>query len=237
MFRVYIYLALVATLLFTGVGFAAVAHADTISYTDHGELNGQNVYISSLQAEGSAGMVTLIGVVDDTTGAALNISNTWCVDLYAWLLPAGQFGDILQDPFTPQINRQIAALISNGTPLLADDYNVSAALQVAIWTVEYGNTITITPDNPDVASLALSYVNHVLDGSWVADPNTTLEVLFGSGPGIVNQDQAFLLTTDISTELAAVLEPSSMIIIVTGLMMLIAVLLARKRPPGYMPRI
>src|SRR5689334_23271759 len=105
----------------------------------------------------------------------------WCTDIFDLLyVPAaydvgvlttdrGKTGSALSTTVFNEIN----ALISHGTALLAASFSkqVSSAIQLAIWSVEYGSKFSFTSDDPSVAGLVSTYVGNVSGSSpvWTAD--------------------------------------------------------------------
>ena len=204
--RRFVLCGVMAAALFAGSRHSA--HAD-VAYTSYGVLNNQNATITFLTGSkagtsetGGSGQVTLNGITNnDVSGDPLN---TWCVDVYDDLAGSGSFSTVTSYASANPLFAEIDALISHATTqLLSQDYDASAAIQVAIWKVEYGNTVSITSAQ-SVNDLAMTYVDNVTNGTWQADPNTAVSVLHGVG----NQDQAYL---------ANVPEPASMAMLVMGL--------------------
>lgn len=204
--RRFLLCAAMAAALFAGSRHSA--HAD-VAYTSYAVLNNQNAMINFLTGSkagtselGGSGQITLNGITNDgVRGASLN---TWCVDVYDDLAGGATFTSVARYASTDPLFGKIDALISHATTqLLSQDYNASAAIQVAIWQVEYGNAVSIS-SSQGVNDLARTFVNNVQSGAWVADPNTTVTVLHGAG----NQDQAYLTNVP---------EPASMAMLVTGL--------------------
>ena len=204
--RRFVLCAAMAAALLAGSKHSAQAE---VTYASYDVLNNQNATIAFLTGSkagtsetGGSGQVTLNGITgNDTGGASLN---TWCVDVYDDLANGGSFSTVANYASTDPLFGKIDALISHATTeLLSQDYNASAAIQVAIWQVEYGSAVSISSAQ-SVNDLAATYVNDVTNGTWLADPTTAVSVLHGEG----NQDQAYLTNVP---------EPASMAMLVTGL--------------------
>ena len=179
------------------------AQASPVTYSDYSVLNNQNVTLNDAalgvsNEYGGSGQVTLTGT--NTLGGSLA---TFCVDILHELLNSGVFTN--QVSLAPVLNAEVNALMTHVIPTLASDYNASSALQVAIWTEEYGPGLTISAAS-GVLSLAKTYLANVSNGSWKADPTMTIAVLSGAG---ITQDQAYL---------TAVPEPASIILFASGLL-------------------
>ena len=135
----------------------------------------------------------------------------WCLDIYDYLNPAGtyQIGTLTtagsgngNPTLTSTQIGEIGALIANGDALINTSYNVSAAIQLALWEVEYGKSFEFTGLSSAVILLADTYLTDVENGTWAADYNVSL--LSGSG----NQNLAFLDPTPV---------PSTWMLLLTGL--------------------
>lgn len=179
------------------------AEASPVTYSGYSVLNNQNVTLNDAalgvsNEYGGSGQVTLTGT--NTLGGSLA---TFCVDILHQLLNSGVFTK--QISLAPVLSSEVNALMTHVIPTLASNGNASSALQVAIWTEEYGHGLTISAAS-DVLSLANTYVGNVSNGSWKADPTMTVAVLSGAG---VTQDQAYL---------TAVPEPASIVLFASSLL-------------------
>jgi hypothetical protein len=81
---------------------------------------------------------------------------------------------------------QIGALITHGDALINTATDVSAAIQLAIWEVEYGKAFSSNGISTSVSALAATYVTDVQNGTWA--PNANVELLSQSG----NQTLAYV---------------------------------------------
>ena len=177
--------------------FAAVSHASagTLSYSGYGLLNPQNVTITDTALGvsgdyGAAGQITLTNVALGGNPSADFLA--WCIDIQHFFQGSGTF--IFGSPpsgsgVSDAAAGEIAALIANsGGALATDGYNASAAVQMAIWKVEYGNALVLTPDNSALTALSNSYVANVTGGTWTPG-GMHLDVL--SNGGTNNQELAY----------------------------------------------
>jgi hypothetical protein len=164
----------------------STAQAGTFTYTGVSVFNDQNVRLSdpTLGIESTAGSGELILFTNDVVGGALA---AWCIDITHWLASSGSFetGTFLGGTFGLTVN----ALLSNVVSLLDTEFDVSSALQIAIWKAEYGSDLTVT--GPDAAiALADSYLAKVADGTFRPDPFKGAAVFAGNGG---NQDLTYLV--------------------------------------------
>jgi hypothetical protein len=184
--------------------FASIsgAQAGKLSYSGYSVFNSQTVELrdAKLGVHEFAGAGEIILYTNDVPGGALA---TWCIDIPDALKSSGKFttGSVLTGTFGTIVN----ALLSNVIPKLDTDYNVSSALQVAIWEAEYGSDLVVTGPSA-VTALAGQYLQNVANGTFRADPTRQLSVLAANGG---NQDQAYL---------TAVPEPASIALLGAGLL-------------------
>ncbi len=137
--------------------------------------------------------MTLIGSGADS-GKDLSV---WCLDVFTYLLGsdtyqvgpltiAGAGGSSLNPALTTQQIGEIGALIVHGNSLIHTLPDVSAAIQLAIWEVEYAG-FKYTGLNSGAISLAAGYLNDVTTQTWVPDYNVSL---LTDGP--TNQSMGFV---------------------------------------------
>ncbi len=156
----------------------SVAQATEISYFDYSIL-GENTHLTlAPDATIYAGM----GAINLKTKTST--IETFCVDVTDWLLNSGTYS-VLNPGLDANLTGlsglndgnskvgDISALLSHGERLAsrpkANGALIDAAIQYDIWRVEYGNTITITPDNSQVTPLALTYADNVVNHTWSED--------------------------------------------------------------------
>jgi hypothetical protein len=211
-------------LLLAPIGWllAAPAGATTLTYGSYSLPGAQIVTITDTQdtspavnEEGYAGPI----VLNDVNGNSSATVTAWCVDIVDWLQTSGSYvlynilpgtTGIPGDTGTPlaTVANEIGAIIQNANAAIASDTtgNAPAALQMAIWELEYPN-IQIVPQNSDLTSLAASYVTDVQNGTWVLTDGYQLGLLDGSATG--NQSLAFI---------SQVPEPASVAVLLFGLL-------------------
>ena len=188
-------LPLVAALL----GGTSLASAATFNYTTYSVTNQQYISISSPHVvNAEAGQIVLSG---GSGGSGLaNPLATWCLDIYDTLAGSGTFttGSTLTPGSSygssiPALSAtavgEIGGLMVYGaahigdassgytnpvTHTLINGTNISAAIQIAIWSVEYAGFAYNPPDpNSDAAQLANYYLGTGNPGS---NPNVFLLV-------------------------------------------------------------
>ena len=160
-----------ATALVVASGVAAAA--TSLTYSGYSVMGDQtlNVLFPSTES-GQAGefqLVTGSGVID-----------AWCIDLFNYLSSSGTYdvasfsGSLPGVPAltTRQIG-EIGALVRNGDSLVASPptgysaNDVGAAIQIAIWSLEYpGFSYTWSPAHPIADALATTYLGDATTGVW-----------------------------------------------------------------------
>ena len=146
-----------ALLALASLFVATPAMASQFDYGSFGQVNGQNITISSPVSEGvSAGMIVL-------NGAGPNAGQTldaWCVDLFDRLqassiyniVPLTTAGVGFPNPvLTNQQISELGSLMIHGTQTTLGNtfgLNGSAAFQLAIWNVEYGGALLDNASGP-----------------------------------------------------------------------------------------
>jgi len=209
---------------------ATSALAGTLSYDGYSVTDEQNVTIrlgASPSEYGGAGQIGLA-----TAGGTFN---AWCVDVDDWLQWSGTYlagASPAAAGLSTAKAAAIAALIANfGIGKAADpspNTNASAALQIAIWEVEYGSALTVTPDNSALTPLAATYVADVTGASPKWTTSDTLSLLYQSDP-LDNQNLAYVTANTVGDPVpapSAASEPASAAVLSAGL---IALLVAQRR--------
>ena len=154
-------LPFVATLL-GGASYSEIASAGTVVYDTY-SWNGLGVSITvPNDISGGAGQIQLY----TPSGAVID---AWCVDVFDYLLGSGTFQT---GPLTTLSSTQIGeigALAEHGDSLLLNSggsADVSMAIQVAIWSVEYPG-FTYSGGDSVVQQLVTDYLGDVAPGgSW-----------------------------------------------------------------------
>ena len=126
-----------------------VASAAPFTYNGYTVANEQNINILTPNTiSGGAGQVTLIGAGANSGQNLL----AWCLDVYDGLASSGTYtiapltiagADGHTSLTTTQIG-EIGALMKNGDATIGTDTDVSAAIQLAIWKVEYGASFSFS---------------------------------------------------------------------------------------------
>jgi hypothetical protein len=162
-----------------------IAAATTVSYTAYSipYFDGFNV-TAPTSLTGLAGQIQLTGVSGDA-GLSSTI-DAWCVDLYNYLQNSGTY--TVENPQSPPLPPMITGaqelkmggLMVEGNGLLAGSAltfnghtytknDVSAATQVAIWTVEYGSLAYSISGSSLSASDFASLVSYLTTNAGNAD--------------------------------------------------------------------
>ena len=205
--------SVVAASVICGLGFAVPAWADTISVTsdsaaygyDTIHLNDSNFAFPPPYASNSGGVSSVwvysgadsIGGTDTTSGKAF-AAVVFCTDVNNYLVgtPYTFAQGTLSDTVTNTTKiKQIGALISNGSQLLANSQDtvgghtysqteISSALQIAVWTAEYQSGTTgynptsssrgfwvSGPSDQNDVTLAQTFLNDATTGTWSPSGN------------------------------------------------------------------
>lgn len=175
---------LLLSLAFAGA-LTMSAQAGQFDYGSFGQVNGQNITITSPNSIGvSAGMIVL-------NGAGPNAGQTldaWCVDLFDHLqassiyniVPLTTAGVGFPNPvLTNQQIAELGSLMIHGTQsTLGNTFGLdgSAAFQLAIWNVEYQGSLL---DNASgaLATLVAALVANVQPGGIWDCPTCSVELL------------------------------------------------------------
>jgi len=180
-------IALLAAIVFL-VGSHS-ASAATFQYSGYTLTNPQNIDITSpLNASGQMGQIALQGTGPNSGQTLL----AWCLDVFTYLQNSGNYqisplttagSGGSNPPLTNVQISQIGSLMVNGNALIktSSDTNVSAALQLAIWLTEYGNTFAYTNVSSAVKTLAATFQSYVQQGGQWYCPNCTVTLLTLNG--------------------------------------------------------
>jgi hypothetical protein len=163
-------------------------YASTFSYGTYGVVNDQTIQITSpVNESGGSGQIDLY-LGSSQSGPYLP---AWCLDVYTFLAGSGTYtvaplttsGSGGSNPLlsTAQIG-EIGALVANGNAIINTGYNVSSAIQLAIWQVEYGSQWASNGVNSTVQALANTYEGYVTgsDPKWAPDNNVLLLSTYGN---------------------------------------------------------
>jgi PEP-CTERM motif len=221
----------------------------TFSYDSYGVTSntgvtisgpGNGSYLPALNFGAGSGQILLSG-----TGA--NSGQTlvaWCIDVLTWLQPYNDSGTFTYTATTPPaddgtvgsasnpatitnptILGEIGGLVAYGDALVVpgSGTNLSAAVQLAIWSVEYGKNYSFVSGSAAVNTLASQLVTDIEDGSiapwnnWTAITEETGSPIPPGTP--VNQELAVLTLTPPPppTGRTAAPEPASMVLLASGL--------------------
>jgi len=180
-----------AALLVSAGFFAGLsgASAATFQYSSYSVTNPQTIDVTSpVQGSGQMGQIVLHGAGPNNGQTLL----AWCLDVYVYLQNSGTYqinplttaGSGGSNPaLTSMQISQIGSLMVNGNALIktSPDTNVSAAVQLAIWLVEYGNSFQYTNVSSAVTALALSFEDFVKPGGQWYCPGCTVNLLSLNG--------------------------------------------------------
>lgn len=162
---------------------ATSASASTFTYGTFSVANEQNIQITSPNnVFGGMGQITL-------HGSGANIGQTilaWCLDVTTFLAPSGSYttaplttagaGGSNPSLTTTQVG-QIGSLISHGNAAIGSSTDASAAIQLAIWTTEYGSSFSYAASSVSTAvkNLVTTYLANVASGgAWSSPVAVTL---------------------------------------------------------------
>jgi hypothetical protein len=223
--------AIVPTLLVLPFVFANAASATSYTYSNYSVADEQPITITAPNnVSGGAGQITLYGSGPD---AGINIA-AWCLDVYDYLQSSGTYtvtglttsGSGGSNPTLSltQIG-EIGGLILQGNSFIANNTDsplASAAIQIAIWMVEYSNFSSNISSSSALGTLAWEYYNYITNGTWGRDVQVSL--LSEAN----NQDLAFI---DPNFSLPGTPIPGTLFLFAGGLG-LIGMVGARKRRNG-----
>jgi hypothetical protein len=156
-----------------------IASAESFTYGSYEVTNPQLISISQVYA-GSPFSPELSGYMGQILlhGSGPNIGQSltaWCLDPITYITLTGTYNVITPSPLTwpggpnPPLTQdqrnQISSLMFNGNLVANGDPNASAAIQLAIWQVEYGVSFLFTTSS-DITILAATYIANVDGGIW-----------------------------------------------------------------------
>lgn len=165
---------------------ASNASAATFQYDSYTVKNEQTITIlTPNNVSGGMGEILLHGAGANTG----QLVAAWCLDIYDFLANSGTYttgplttagsgGTNHTNPTLTNVQiSEIGSLMVNGVALINTNTNVSAATQLAIWMIEYGNTFSYSGVSSTVTALAQQYVTNVgVGGLWFC-PGCTVTLL------------------------------------------------------------
>lgn len=177
---------------------ARVCSAATFQYDSYTVTNEQTIHVlTPNDISGGMGQIVLHG----TGGNSGQFLAAWCLDIYDFLTNSGTYtagplttvGSGGSNPAlsVTQIG-EIGSLMLKGNAFINSNTNASAAAQLAIWLVEYGNSFTYSGVSSAVTTLAHQYITNVMVGGQWYCPTCTVTLLalrgdqnlgYGNPPG------------------------------------------------------
>lgn len=189
------------------------AQAGTIyaaSYAVPYNVNVRSSVANALPSVYSGSGQIVLQIAADRSGPYESLA-TWCVDLFHWLYAPATFEtaalttDGNGGALTASQVGRIGALISHGNYMLSTSdltpgysaAEVSSAIQIAIWSVEYGDAYSFTADDPTLngpKGLVAQYVRQVSGHRPAWGPNPSVVVIRTPGglDAPTNQTLAFV---------------------------------------------
>ena len=182
---------------------ASVASAATFQYDSYTITNGQDIQVlTPNNIAGQVGQIVLHGAGANSG----QLIAAWCLDVFDYLTNSGIYnvGPLTTagsgSPNPALSNAQISeigSLMLHGNALINTNTNVSAATQIAIWMVEYGNSFTYSGVSSAVTTLAQQYENNVMAGGQWYCPNCAVTLLSSYG----NQNLGYVIETPLPAAL------------------------------------
>lgn len=218
---------------------AVPAGATMITYDSYSVVNSVNVTINYPSiSPGPYGS----GQIDTYLGNTL-VAQSWCIDVTHDLLGAGTWNVInaVDNAGMSNIDNgggngtllswqtlgEMGALAAYGNLHINDNADISSAVQLAIWSVEYGNAITVTSASPSVQALAATLVFDATNGLLGYDTNIAW-LMYCNRDQQCNQGQLMVLGNGDFR----VPEPSTLAIFAAGMAGAAGIGLRRKRKPS-----
>jgi hypothetical protein len=178
------FLGLFTSLAVLPIGWSA--SASTFQYEGYTVANAQVIQVqapNNIALE--IGQITLHGAGVDA-GQSIAV---WCLDIFNLLTTSATFnvgplttagaGGSNPTLSAAQIS-EIGSLMMHGNALINSNTDVSAATQLAIWTVEYGNAFKFSGASSTLAALAQQFVSNVMVGGQWNNCPTCAVTLFSS---------------------------------------------------------
>jgi hypothetical protein len=174
--RVTFYLATISLLLPAWSAFGA-----TFQYDGYTITNGQAIQILTPNnvADNNLGQIVLQG----TGTNAGQVQAAWCLDVYDFLTTSGTYtvgplttvGSGGSNPTLSDAQiSEIGSLMVQGTASINSSTDVSAAIQLAIWKLEYGASFSYSGASSSVEGLADQYESNVMPGGQWFCPDCTV---------------------------------------------------------------
>jgi len=203
---------------------AAPASATMITYDSYSVVNNVNVTIN-YPGIGSGPYGS--GQIDTYLGNT-QVATSWCIDVTHDLLASGTWNviGVVNNAGMSNVDNgggngtllswqtlgEMGALATYGNLHINDNANISSAIQLAIWSVEYGSAITVTSASPSVQALATQLVFDATHGLLGYNTNVAW-LMYCNSDHRCNQGQLMVLGNGDFR----VPEPSTLAIFAAGL--------------------